>query len=240
MKEKVIGILGGMGPEATVDLFRRIIRATPAEKDQDHIRVIVDSNPKIPDRTAAIMGVGPSPLLEVTKTAKNLEKAGADLIIIPCNTAHYYYEELKRSVGISILNMVELTAQTIKKAFPNVKKVGLIGTTGTVIVGIYDQALERTGVKVIYPPEELQDKVMEAIYGNIKAGRILKGKKIIGNVAAHLIQEGAEILICGCTEVSLVLKSKNIPVPVVDPLQILAKTAVAEALKNSDRFVTKV
>ena len=87
MKEKVIGILGGMGPEATVDLFRRIIRATPAEKDQDHIRVIVDSNPKIPDRTAAIMGVGPSPLLEMTKTAKNLEKAGADSIIIPCNTA---------------------------------------------------------------------------------------------------------------------------------------------------------
>lgn len=227
LEEKVIGILGGMGPEATADLFKRIIRATPAEKDQDHIRVIIDSNPKIPDRTAAIIGGGSSPLPEMTRTAKNLEKAGADLIIIPCNTAHHYYEELKRSVRIPILNMVELTAQTIKEIFPNVKRIGLIGTTGTVRAGIYNRALEKSGVEVIYPPEKLQDQVMEAIYGNVKAGRTLEGKEIIAKVATHLIEEGAEIIIYGCTEVSLVLKSEDLPVPVVDPLQILAETAVA-------------
>lgn len=146
MGEKVIGVLGGMGPEATADLFRKIIRATPAEKDQDHIRVIIDSNPKIPDRTAAIIGGGPSPLPEMTETAKNLEKAGADLIIIPCNTAHYYYEKLKKSIRIPILNMVELTAQAIKGGFPHVKKVGIIGTTGTVRAGIYNRALEKSDV----------------------------------------------------------------------------------------------
>lgn len=227
MEKKVIGILGGMGPEATVDLFRRIIRATPAEKDQDHIRVIIDSNPKIPDRTAAIIDGGPSPLTEMTKTAKNLERAGADFIIVPCNTAHYYFEELKKSVGIPILNMVDLTAQTIRERFPNVKKAGVIGTTGAIMAGIYNRALEKNGVKVIYPPQGLQDKVMKAIYSNIKAGRILKGKEIIANVATRLIEEGAEMIICGCTEVSLVLKSEDISVPVVDPLQILAETAVA-------------
>lgn len=227
LEERIIGILGGMGPEATADLFKRMIRATPAEKDQDHLRVIIDSNPKIPDRTAAIIGGGPSPLPGMTRTAKNLEKAGADLIVIPCNTAHYYYEELKRSVGIPILNMVELTAQIIREKFPKVKRVGLIGTTGTVRAGIYNRALEKSGVEVIYPPEKLQDKVMEAIYSDIKAGRILEGKEIIAKVACQLIEEGAEIIICGCTEVSSVLKSEDEPVPVVDPSQILAETAVA-------------
>lgn len=153
---------GNGGSEATADLFRRIIRATPAKRDQDHIRVIIDSNPKIPDKTAAIMGEGPRPLPEMTRTAKNLEKAGADLIVIPCNTAHFYYEELKKSVGIPILNMAELTAQRIRKKFPHVKRVGLIGTTGTVRAGIYDRALGKSRVEVICPPDNLQDRVMEA------------------------------------------------------------------------------
>ena len=230
MEEKVIGILGGMGPEATADLFKRIIRATPAEKDQDHIRVIIDSNPKIPDRTAAIISGGSSPLPEMTRTAKNLERAGADFILIPCNTAHHYYEELKRSVRIPLLNMVELTAQTIRKSFRDAKKVGLIGTTGTVKAKIFNRALERSGVEVIYPPEKLQERVMKAIYGNVKAGRILEGKQIMTKIANDLVEKGAEIIICGCTEVSLVLGSKDICVPVVDPLQILAETAVAVAL----------
>jgi aspartate racemase len=227
LKKKVIGILGGMGPEATADLFRMIIRATPAEKDQDHIRVIIDSNPKIPDRTAAITDEGPSPLPEMMKTAKNLQRAGADLIIIPCNTAHYYYEKLKKSVRIPVLNMVELTAQTVRKRFPNVKKIGFIGTTGTIMAGIYNRTLE---CEVIYPSQKLQDKVMEAIYDKIKAGRILEGKEIIVKVATRLIQEGVEIILCGCTEVSLVLENVELPVPIVDPLQILAEAAVAEAL----------
>jgi aspartate racemase len=222
-----------MGPEATADLFIRIIKATPAKKDQDHIRVIIDSNPKIPDRTAAITDEGPSPLPEMMKTAKNLERAGADLIIIPCNTAHYYYGKLKRGIRIPVLNMVELTAQMVRNQFSNIKKVGFIGTTGTIISGIYDQALQK---RVIYPSQKLQDKVMEAIYDKIKAGQINEGKDIIIEVATHLIMEGAEIIVCECTEVSLVLKSGDVPVPVIDPLQILAETAVAEALGKSKAF----
>jgi len=230
LKEKVIGILGGMGPEATAELFCRIIKATPAQKDQDHLRVIIDNNPKIPDRTEAIIGGGASPLPEIVKTARNLERAGADFIIMPCNTAHYYYEELKKSIGIPILNMIELTARVIIKRFPNVRKVGLIATTGTVKTKIYDQALGGIGVKVISPHADLQDMVMKAIYDDIKAGRIMEGRKIIVNVANHLAEKGSDIIICGCTEVSLMLKSGDLPIPIIDPLQILSKAAVATAL----------
>ena len=230
MKKKVIGILGGMGPEATADLFYRIIKATPARKDQDHLRIIIDNNPKIPDRTAAIINKGLSPLPEMVKTAKNLERAGADFIIMPCVTAHHYYEELRKSVKISVLNMIELTTQKIEKNFPGVKKAGLIATVGTIKSKIYDQALGRIGVRVIIPPESMEQDVMKAIYNHIKAGSLIEGKHIIVNVANQLIEMGAEAIICGCTEVSLVLKNGDLSVPVIDPLQILAETAVATAL----------
>ncbi|RLI33734.1 aspartate racemase [Candidatus Bathyarchaeota archaeon] len=230
MEEKVIGILGGMGPEATAELFMRIIRATPVERDQDHLRVVIDSNPKIPDRTAAILGEGPSPLPEMRRTARNLEGAGADFIIIPCNTAHYFYEELKEGVRIPILNMIELTAARIRERLPEARRVGLIATTGTLRAGIYDRALEKHGVEVIHPSEEAQRRVMEAIYEKIKRGLIPEGREIILEVAARLVEEGADAIICGCTEVSLVLKEGDVPVPVIDPLQVLAEKAVAIAL----------
>lgn len=230
LKEKVIGILGGMGPEATAELFFRIIKESPAEKDQDHPRIIVDSNPKIPDRTAAILGKGENPLLEMVKTAKNLERAGADFIVMPCVTAHYYYEDLRKSVKIPVLNMIELTAQAVREEFPNVKKAGFLGTTGTVKAKIFDNPLNRVGVKVVYPSDENQKRVMEAIYTYIKAGKILEGRTIVINEANNLIAVGADAIICGCTEISLVLKEGDITKPLIDPLQILARNAVMVAL----------
>jgi aspartate racemase len=229
LREKVIGILGGMGPETTAELFRRIIKATPAEKDQDHIRVVIYSNPKIPDRTAAIINAGTNPLPEMRKAAEMLQKAGVDFIVIPCITAHYFFEELEEMVKIPILNTMELTAQTIKENFPGAKKVGVIASTGTVLSEIYNRALAGKGVLVTYPLEELQSKVMDVIY-NAKAGRMIEGKKIILEVISDLIEKGAEIVIFGCTEVSIVLKSQDVPVPVVDTLQILAEKVVAIAL----------
>jgi aspartate racemase len=230
LKKRIIGILGGMGPEATADLFSRIIRETPAKKDQDHIRIIIDNNPKIPDRTAAILGVGISPLEEMASTVKNLERAGAEFIIIPCVTAHYYYKELKKRANIPILNMVELTAKAIKQNFPNTKKAGLLGSTGTVKGKIFDQPLNKIGIKVVYPPANLQDRVMKAIYDCMKAGKIQKGRTIVIDVAKRLVEMESEVIICGCTEVSLVLKSGDLTKPVIDPLQILANHAVMIAL----------
>jgi len=234
MKEKTIGILGGMGPEATADLFERIIKATPARRDQNHLRVIIDNNPKIPDRTKAIVDGGLSPLYELVLTARNLERAGADFIIIPCNAAHYFYEDLRKSVGIPILNMIELTANAIEKSCPRAKKAGIVATNGTVRSRIYDKALRRIGVEAAYPRLELQEKVMGAVYGNIKSGRKRTGKKIIMNIIDHFAQTGSDIFISGCTEVSLVLRGAALPLPKVDPVQILAEVAVTTALGTAE------
>lgn len=230
MGEKIIGILGGMGPEATADLFHRIIRATPAKKDQDHPRTIIYSNSKVPDRTPAVLGVGPSPLPEMVKAAKALETAGADFLIMPCNTAHYFIGELRESVGIPVLHMIELTAQRVVNELPHVKRAGLIATDGTVRSGIYHESFEEQRVTVMTPPEDLQMMSMKAIYEHIKTGDLERGREIVLNLAAHLVNGGAQAVICGCTEVSLVLKEGDIAVPVVDPLQVLAETAVGVAL----------
>src|SRR4030042_3354613 len=144
MPEKIIGILGGMGPEATIDLFYKIIKSTPAEKDQDHLRIIIDNNPKIPDRTAAILGKAEDPLPALQETAQNLEKAGADFIIIPCNTAHYFLSSIQESVNIPVLNMLEETAKETKKRIPQIKKVGLLASIGVYKSEIYHQHFKKS------------------------------------------------------------------------------------------------
>ncbi len=139
MSEKTIGILGGMGPEATADLFYRIVKATPVERDQDHPRTIVYSNSKVPDRTPAIVGEGESPLPEMLMAAKSLQGAGADFLIIPCNTAHYFIEDLRNELGIPVLHMIEMTARHAAREYPGARMVGLIATDGTLSSGIYER-----------------------------------------------------------------------------------------------------
>jgi aspartate racemase len=235
LKEKTIGILGGMGPEATAELFLRIIKATPARRDQDHLRIIVDNNPKIPDRTAALVHKKDSPLSEMLKTARNLERAGVDFIVIPCNAAHFYYEDLARELTIPILNMIDLTAKSIKEKYPKTKKAGIIATSGTMETRIFDRALERLNIKVIYPTH-LQENVMEAIYGKIKLGRREEAKTILLNVAKYLADAGSDVIVSGCTEASLVLRHEVIDVPLFDPLQILAEAAVEAAFGCQIRY----
>ena len=232
--EKIIGILGGMGPEATADLYLRIIRATPAERDQDHPRTIIYSNSKVPDRTPAIVGDGPSPVPEMLKAAKILEEAGADFLVMPCNTAHFFIRELREGVGIPILHMIELTAEKVSRELPGVKDAGLIATDGTVRSGIYHGSFGEHGVDVRVPSEEHQRASMKAIYGHIKAGDLEGGREILLGVASALVDGGAQAVVCGCTEVSLVLGEGDVPVPVVDPLQVLAEAAVGVALGRAE------
>lgn len=229
MEEGIIGILGGMGPEATADLFNRIIHSTPVEKDQDHVRVIIYSNSKVPDRTSAILGGGPSPVPEMVKAARALEEAGADFLIMPCNTAHYFIDEVRGSVGVPVLDMIGLTSEFVGKSHPEVKRVGLIATDGTLSSGIYHVSFEGQGVDVLTPEEGLQREVMEAIYGHVKTGDLDGGREILLRVASNLVDAGAGLVIPGCTEVSLVVGEGDVTVPVVDPLQILAEEAVARA-----------
>ncbi len=229
MPEKIIGILGGMGPEATIDLFYKIIKSTPAEKDQDHLRIIIDNNPKIPDRTAAILGKGKDPLPALQETARNLEKAGADFIIIPCNTAHYFLSSIQKSVRIPVLNMIEEAAKETQQRIPQIKKVGLLASIGVYKTEIYHQQFKKFNIEVIYPEEKDKKEVMKAIYA-VKAGNLSEGIKrnIIKN-AQKLIDKGAEAIIAGCTEIPLILKEGDVAVPLIDPTQVLAKVAVQKA-----------
>jgi len=229
MPEKIIGILGGMGPEATTDLFYKIIKLTPAEKDQDHLRVIIDNNPKIPDRTAAILGKGEDPLPALRETARNLEKAGADFIIIPCNTAHYFLSLIQESVKIPILNMIEETVKETRKKIPPIQKVGLLASIGIYKTKIYSQHFKKFNIEVISPEEKDKEKVMKVIYA-VKAGNLSEEiKKNILKIAQKLIDKGAEAVIAGCTEIPLILKEGDVSVPIIDPTQALAEAAIQKA-----------
>ncbi len=229
MPEKIIGILGGMGPEATIDLFYKIVKFTPVKKDQDHLRIIIDNNPKIPDRTAAILGKGEDPLPALQESARNLEKAGADFIIIPCNTAHYFLPSIQESVGIPILNMIEETAKEARQIVPHIQKVGLLASLGIYKTEIYHRHFNKNNIEVISPDEKDKEGVMKIIYA-VKAGDLSeKVKSNIVQITQKLINKGAEAIINGCTEIPLILKEGDTSVSIIDPTQILAKVAIQKA-----------
>jgi aspartate racemase len=236
MSEKIIGILGGMGPEATIDLFTKIVKKTRAKKDQEHLRILIDNNPKIPDRTLAIQGKGPSPLPRLIQSAKILEKAGVDFIVIPCVTAHYFYESLQRRIKVPILHVVEVTVQYIKTHLQGISKVGLVATTGTIQTGLFQKFLTQAEIELKISTPEIQKKwVMEAIYGRegIKAiGPSENSKRLIIDASERLVCRGAKAIIAGCTEIPLVLKEGDLTVPVIDPISILAERAVENALRG--------
>lgn len=230
MNNKVIGIIGGMGPEATGNLFLKIIKATSVKKDQDHFRVVIDSNPQIPDRTEAILGNGVSPLAAIIKTGKNLEKLGVDIGCIPCITAHYYINEIQRTLSYPVINALEELEKYINYNYPDVTRVGVLATVGTVKAGLFDKYL--SSHTIIYPNNIVQkEKIMKAIYGKdgIKSGNT-EGNclNLLIEAGNGLIDSGAQIIVAGCTEVGLVLKPSHFDKPLVDPIDVMAKAVVRE------------
>ena len=228
-----IGIVGGMGPEATADLFKKIIRATPAKRDQDHIPVVIVSDPSIPDRTEALLGEGEDPLPAMAKSAQACLGAGADFLIMPCNTAHCFHPGLCEGIPVPVLHMMEEVARFLASTHPEVRKVGLLATTGTVRLALYQETLSQDGLEVIVPGEDDQGKVMEAIYGErgVKAGYYDGPRDLFSEVAANLVARGATAIIAGCTEIPLALEQGDVDGAVlVDPTDVLAHAAVARAL----------
>jgi aspartate racemase len=222
LNNKVIGIIGGMGPEATLNLYKKIIQKTKVEKDQDHFRVIIDSNPKIPDRTRAILYGEKSPVEEIIQTGKNLEKLGVDVGCIPCITAHYFIEEIRDNLSFPIINPLEETREHLLKFYPNIKRVGVMATTGTVESKLFDKYLPSHNI--LYPKIDQQNKVMEGIYGKFGIKNGSHNGETIGllkEVGQSLILKGAEVLILGCTELGLVLEQKDFTIPLLDPMDIL-------------------
>jgi aspartate racemase len=235
MPGKVIGILGGMGPEATLDCFGKIIKNTPAHRDQDHLRVVIESNPGVPDRTAAIIGNGPSPVPVIVEGCHVLESAGADFIIIPCVSAHFFIDEIRRQANLPILSIFDAVAETIVRDYPGIKTVGLLGTTGTVKGGLFQKRLAQEEIKTIVPDDASQSTVMEAIY-NIKSTAPSRTRTEVRvdlvSAATALITnrpDGARGIIAGCTEIPLALCQQDLPVPYFDSLTILARAAILSA-----------
>ena len=145
MRERIIGILGGMGPEATVDLYRRILLHTGAKADQEHFHTIIDSKPKMPDRTAAVVAQGEDPAPLLCETARNLEKAGADFVVIPCNSAHAFLPQVSASIGIPVLSIVDETIRSLCERVPDASRVGLMGAPAVVKTRLYEDPLRKRG-----------------------------------------------------------------------------------------------
>ena len=224
MEKKTIGIIGGMGPLATADLFEKIVGHTKAACDQEHLHVVIDSNTNIPDRTAALLHGGADPLPELTGSARRLEAMGADVLIMPCNTAHNYYDGISAAVSVPVLHMVRLTAQALVER--GVKKAGLLATDGTVQTGIYQKSFAGSGVELLTPDEAGQRAVMEMIYQGVKAGDMAFDAKPARQAMERLLAAGAEVLILGCTELPLAVKLYGIDLPAVDPTLELALAAI--------------
>lgn len=229
-EQQIIGVLGGLGPWATLDFFEKVLRATPAQRDQDHLRVIIDNNPKIPDRTPAILGRGEDPVPALIATARNLERAGASFLVIPCNTAHAFYDQVQAAVSIPILHIMEEVATVAAAEVPDLKSVGVLATVATVRGELYHRPFARRGVTVLQPPLPEQTLVDRGIY-QVKAGEM--GPEVtrpLVGVAEGLVARGAQALVLGCTELPFVLKSSHVRVPLFDSNLILARAAVRMAV----------
>lgn len=232
-KYKVIGILGGMGPEATVDLYNHIINMTPASKDQDHISALIFSNPKIPDRTASITAAESEKIIQyLQESARVLAKGNADFIVIPCNTAHKYFTEIQEVVKIPVINMIEETVNYIIENLPGAREVGLLGTTGTLKTNLYQEYLKRHNITALVPDENIQNEyVMKAIYDFIKAGKdINQAENLLKEAIKSLKSPAREKVIMGCTEIPLALKKSYDGVVLINPTKILAEIAVRESM----------
>lgn len=231
-----LGIVGGVGPAATVDFMGKVVAATPAGRDQDHIKMVVEQNPQIPDRTANLLREETDPTMAMYSTCKRLESAGAHAIAIPCNTAHAFVDRIQPHLRIPIVNMLMETARWISQRYGRNKVVGLLATSGTVQSRVYHDAAHQAGLTIITPGVEYQSMVMESIYGErgVKAGHtqgICRTQLLVA--AEHLVELGAEVLILGCTELPLIEAHNEAfevggrTVALIDPTTILAQRCVA-------------
>jgi aspartate racemase len=228
---KIIGILGGMGPQATIDLYQKILNLTQARTDQEHLRVLIWSDPTIPDRTAAILGSGVDPTPQLVHGARILVGGGADCIVIPCNTAHYFAKAIQEAVDIPVLNMIKATAEVVASGMPAGAPVGILASTGTLKSNLYQRALSEKGIEYVIPDELQQVELMNAIFDarGIKAGFVDEHnrERVLG-VLSHLRSRGAQGFIAGCTELPLVLSVSDVP-DLFDPTEIMARAAISFA-----------
>jgi aspartate racemase len=226
----VVGVIGGVGPAATVCFLDKVVRLTAAARDQDHVDLVVLQHSTVPDRTAFILGASdedPGPVMAAD--ARTLSAAGVAFIVVPCNTAHYFTAEVEEAASVPVLSIVDETLDEVV-AGSDVRTVGLLATSGTIAAGVYQRAAAERGIDVVVPDEDGQDVVMRIIYEQVKAG-LPADVAALGAVADTLVARGAQRVIFGCTELSVVADEADLLADAryVDSLDVLARRTVVRS-----------
>ena len=232
---KTLGILGGLGPAASVYFYHLLTEHTLAKRDQDHLNIVLFSGASIPDRSEYIMGKSDaSPLPLMKEDVEKLVSIGADLIAIPCNTAHYLFDEIKKISPVPVLNIVQETVALAKRT--GAKKIGILATTGTILAGAYQHAARNAGIDYIAPTDDEQKTLMSIIYGAIKTAETPNFDAFYA-IADRLLEKGCDALILGCTELSLIPKNERYDrYPFIDSLFVLTAKCIKECDKISCGF----
>lgn len=223
---KKLGVIGGMGPEATSFFYARLIARTKATTDQEHIDTVILSHATMPDRTQAILTGNKEPFLKaITKDARDLEILGVSNIAIPCNTSHYFLDEIQAATDVPIINMVEESIRYAMESYPNAKKIGIMGTDGTIQAGTYHRECEKKGIIAVSPETEYQKDVMSLIYDDIKSGKAGDPVKF-NRVYENLMEQNCDVVILACTELSVFKESYEIPENCIDAMDVLVKESI--------------
>jgi aspartate racemase len=223
-----VGVIGGMGPAATIDFMDKLLKATGAEREQDNVRMLVDCNPHVPDRnTAAVEGSHPGPVL--AEMARNLERSGADFLVMVCNTAHAYEPDIRAAITVPFAGLITETANALRTDLPDARKAGLLAASGCLDAALYQNALTDRDVEAVLLSPPMQARFMELLY-RIKRGDVSPSARAeMRALAEALIESGAEVVVAACTEVPLVLSRGDITVPLVDSTEVLVRRTLAYA-----------
>ncbi len=233
---KILGVIGGLGPMASAYFMRLVTEMTDAKTDQEHIEILLHSKPQIPDRTGFIIGESKeSPLPGMLEAGQGLRRSGADIIAIPCVTAHFFQKTLEEEIGIPVLNAIEDAAEVLKQA--GVKTAGIMATDGTVKSELFPKVFKDHGLECVIPSADRQRDVMHVIYHNVKAGIPIEKDRFMG-ITRELFDKGAEAVILGCTELSI-MKRDNPDIlqwggarhGFLDILEVLAQSSVRKCGK---------
>ncbi|RZI62159.1 MAG: amino acid racemase [Rubrivivax sp.] len=230
----IVGILGGMGPLATVDFMRKLLEATPAATDQEHIPVVVSSIPQVPDRTAAFRGEGESPLAAMIVSGQRLAAAGAGVVVVPCNTAHLWFDELEQALGLPMIHLVDAAIAEALDLVPDGGKVGLLATDATLASGLYLNRRPPQGRALhwLLPTAGEMIALIEPGIAAVKAGELATATRHLAAAAQRLRSRGARAVVLGCTEIPLVLDPASAGLPVIDATAALARRAVDWAARS--------
>jgi aspartate racemase len=221
---KTVGVIGGLGPAATLDFFERILKRTKAVRDQNHLRLIIDNNTKIPDRNAASAGKGALPGPAIAATAKRLQEAGAEFIVMACNTAHEHEAAIKAAISVPFINMIDETVKVVAELRP--VKAGVLAGDACLAAQLYQKALKSAGIEPVLLGAESQKTMMELIY-RIKAGDTGETvRRSMATLARKLEAQGAEVVIAGCTEVPIVMTADDIDGELISSTDVLVERTI--------------